>query len=117
MFTSFIKLQELVFVLNKYDFTELEKEGHAKLIIATGADFYANKSLLAYLGGENYKTSDVEKELPQMLENFDKKMLNVGKSMRDGSISYGVAFILLGKFYSYEKGIEFLANRKSRVSK
>ncbi len=27
MFTSFIKLQELVFVLNN-NFTELEKEGH-----------------------------------------------------------------------------------------
>ncbi len=32
--------------------------------------------------------------------------------MRDGSINYGVAFILFGKFYSYEK-VEFLsANRK-----
>ncbi len=45
-------------MLNKYNFTELEKEGHAKLIIATGADFYANKSLLAYLGRRNYKTNE-----------------------------------------------------------
>ncbi len=39
-----------------------------------------------------------------MLENFDK-MLNVG-SIRDGSVVW-VAFILFGKFYSYEKGLNF----------
>ncbi len=44
-------------------------------------------------------------------------MLNVEKSVRDGSINYGVAFILFGKILFVRKRIEFLANRKSRVSK
>ncbi len=33
--------------------------------------------------------------------------------MRDGSINYGVAFILFGKFYSYEKvNLQQIENHK-----
>ncbi len=76
---------------------------------------YANKSPLAYLGGENYKNKDVEKELPQMLENLNSKNVERWKKH-----AWMVQLIMewrlfYSKIYSYEKGIEFLANRKITI--
>ncbi len=60
--------------------------------------------------------NDVEKELPQMLENFGKKSEERWAYVMVQLV--WVAFILFGKFYSLrKKGIEFLANRKSESVK
>ncbi len=69
--TSLLNTRVSVRVINKYNFMyEFEKEGHVKLIIAnTGADFYANKSLLAYLGGKTIKQAMLKRNT-QMLKTL-----------------------------------------------
>lgn len=114
MFVNFKELSGVMLELNKYDFIELEKQGKAKMLIVTGSDLYNNKSYVATKLGDDVKTSEVDKGLPEWLENFDKKMSVVGKDIRDGSISYGVMFEIHGKLKSYEDGIEYLEKYHKR---
>lgn len=114
MFVDYIQLAGIIIELKKYDFIRLEKEGRAKMLFATGADLYANKSYLASLLGDDVRASDVEKELPKMLRDFDKKMSTVGKDIKDGSISYGVMFMIDDCLFSYEKGIKYLEEHYKR---
>lgn len=103
-----MKLNEIIMDLKKYDFASLEKQGKARMLLVTGADLYANKNYVASMLGEDVKASDVERELPKMLQEFDSKMLVVGKDIKDGSVSYGIMFVINGQLKSYVNGIEYL---------
>lgn len=114
MFVNFKELSGVMLELNKYDFIELEKQGRAKMLIVTGSDLYNNKNYVATKFGEDWKASEVDKELPGLLENFDKEWAVVGKDIRDGSISYGIMFEIDGKLKNYENGIEYLEKYHKR---
>ena len=110
--------------LNLYD---LEKKG-VKVLFVTGADLYAAKNFLAREYGEDFKTSEVERELPKFLENFSQKCLEIGADEKDGSIKYGVAFLIpethtrdglwyfssAKELYSYEDGLKKIKELKNK---
>lgn len=87
------KLTKILDLLNKYGFSELEKDKGARLVIVTGSDLFENKvAVSCYVDAE--KTADVEKQLVKKLKNFEKEFLVVGQDIKDGSKKVGVMLLL-----------------------
>lgn len=114
MFVNYMKLNEIIMDLKKYDFASLEKQGKARMLLVTGADLYANKNYIASMVGDDVKASEVERELPKLLEDFDSKMHVIGKDIKDGSVSYGIMFVINGQLKNYVNGIEYLEKHYKR---
>lgn len=87
------KLTKILDLLNKYGFSELEKDKGARLVLVTGSDLFENKvAVSCYIDAE--KATDVEKQLVTKLKNFEKEFLVVGQDIKDGSKRVGVMLLL-----------------------
>ena len=98
------------------------------MLFVTGSDLYAAKNFLAREYGEEFKTSEVERGLPRFLENFTLNCLEIGADEKDGSIKYGVAFLIPKthkrdgiwyfssekELYSYEDGLKKIKELKNK---
>ena len=120
-------MTQLAFDMNKVNFYDLEKKGE-KMLFVTGADLYSAKNFLAQKFGEEIKPADVERGLPIFLETFSQKGLEIGTDEKDGSVKYGVVFIIPEiekragewcmlsnkKLYNYENGLKKLEELKNK---
>ena len=127
MITNYKNMTQLAFDMNKVNFYDLEKKG-VKMLFVTGADLYSAKNFLAQKFGEEIKPADVERGLPIFLETFSQKGLEIGTDEKDGSVKYGVVFIIPEiekragewcmlsnkKLYNYENGLKKLEELKNK---
>lgn len=87
------KLTKILDLLNKYGFSELEKDKGARLVLVTGSDLFDNKvAVSCYVEPE--KVADVEKQLIVQLRKFEDKFKCVGQDLKDGSKKVGAMLLL-----------------------
>lgn len=128
MIVNYKNMIQLAIDTKKLNLYDLEKKG-VKMLFVTGADLYAAKNFLAQEFGEDFKSADVERGLPKVLEKFSQEGLEIGTDEKDGSIKYGVFFIIpetvmkanewcvlsKKKLYNYEDGLKKLEEFKNKV--
>lgn len=127
MITNYKNVIKLAVDTKGLNLYELEKKG-VKMLFVTGSDLYAAKNFLAQELSEELKPADIERGLPKFLEKFSQKGLEIGIDEKDGSVKYGVVFIIpevenragewrmlsSKKLYNYEDGLKKLEELKNK---
>ena len=127
MIVNYTNVIQLAVDTKKFNLYELEKKG-VKMLFVTGSDLYAAKNFLAQEFSEELKPADIERGLPKFLERFTQKGLEIGIDEKDGSVKYGVVFIIPEierragewcmisnkKLYNYEDGLKKLEELKNK---